>query len=313
MNIVVTDSGFGGLGIAAGLYESLKSLFFPEPITIIFVNGLPDENYGYNSIADLKLKTNIFNNLLVNINQKLNPDLIVIACNTLSVLLEKTDIYPQIKDNVIDIIEFGTEKVVHCHKSASNALLAILGTQTTIDSEVHRKYFQNSPDIFSNVLTIPCTELVTAVEDDSESNTTKSIIHRCLKEIETILSQGDYSKLFLILACTHFPYVEHIFRHYLKKSNVPYEIINPNYFMIESIKSTVKDHFMVFSDTQEKVNISVISKTIITDQKIRSIASLIQNISEETIKALQDYRHIPDFFQTGIVSNTKNNCNDPSN
>ena len=304
MKIVVTDSGFGGLGIAARLYESLKSHNSMETMDIIFVNGLPDEKYGYNSILDEKLKINIFNNLLVNINQKLKPDLIVIACNTLSVLLKKAGIYPQIKDYTIDIIEFGTEIVIQNHRSVYSALLSILGTKTTIDSEVHRSYFQKYPCIFSNVLAIPCTELVTAIEDDFESMKAKSIIKSCVNKIGMRFVDSNYSKLFLILACTHFPYVEHIFRHYLEKSNVPYEIINPNYFMIKSIENIFRDRFKTFQNVPGKIKISIISKTTITNQKIKSITILIKNISEDTITALHDYRYIPDFFSTGNFTNS---------
>ena len=313
MNIVVTDSGFGGLGIAARLYESLKSHNSTETIDIIFVNGLPYEKYGYNSFLDEKLKINVFNNLLVNINQKIKPDLIVIACNTLSVLFNKTKIYSEIKSKVIDIIEFGTEKVIQIHKSESNALLAILGTKTTIYSEVHRSYFQKYPCIFSDVLAIPCTELVTAIEDDFESMETKSIIKSCVNKIGMKFVDSNYSKLFLILACTHFPYVEHIFRHYLDKLDISYTLINPNYFMIKSIENIFRDRLKTVPNVPGKIKISIISKTVITNQKIESISMLIKNISEDTITALHDYRHIPDFFLTEIGSNILNRSNIPSN
>jgi len=304
MNIVVTDSGFGGLGIAARLYESLKSHNSTETIDIIFVNGLPDEKYGYNSFLDEKLKINVFNNLLVNINQKIKPDLIVIACNTLSVLFNQTEIYSDIKSKVIDIIEFGTEKIIQNHRSVSRALLAILGTKTTIDSEVHQNYYKNYPDIFRDIITIPCTELVSAIEDDFEGVKVKSIIKSCVNKIVMKFIDSIYSKLFLILACTHFPYVEHIFKHYLEKSNVPYEVINPNYFMIKSIENIFRDRFKTFQNVPGKIKISIISKTTITNQKIKSITILIKNISEDTITALHDYRYIPDFFSTGNFTNS---------
>lgn len=298
MKIVVTDSGFGGLGIAAEIYESIKSLFSTEIVEIIFINGLPDEKYGYNSISDKNVKINIFNDLLANINQKLNPDIIVIACNTLSVLFNQTEIYSAIKSKVIDIIEFGTEKVIQYHSTVSNALLAIIGTKTTIDSNVHRNYYQKYQVSFSKLLTIPCTDLVTAIEDDYEGLKVKSIIKNCIKKVELQFLKSNYSTFFLVLACTHFPYVEHIFRHYLNKTNFSYTIINPNSFMIESIKSLLYNRYQMVTDKPGKHSITIISKTIISDQKIRSIASLIQNISEDTVIELQNYRHVPDFFNS---------------
>jgi len=174
--------------------------------------------------------------------------------------------------------------------------MAVIGTQTTIDSDIHRKYFRKYPEIFDTVLNIPSTELVTAIENDSESGTTKSIILRCISGIETEFSHGNYSKLFLILACTHFPYVEHIFRHYLDKFGIPYTLINPNHYMLKHLKSSIKQSYRTIPGQRGQINISVISKTIITNQKIKSISSLIRNISEDTVTALQRYKRIKNFF-----------------
>lgn len=296
MKIVVTDSGFGGLGIAAELYESLKNKTFPDGNEIIFVNGLPDEEYGYNSIEDQQLKARVFNNLLEAIENKLKPDYIVIACNTLSVLLEQTDIYLSIKSKTIDIIKYGTDTVIQKYGTVSKALLAVLGTRTTIDSAVHRQYFEKYRNIFRNVLNISCTELVTAIENDSESAAVKNIIQKCTGEMNAAMRSGKYSEFFLILACTHFPYVEHIFRHYLNKYDLSYKIINPNKFMIRHLESAIAKHFRAVTDKSGRTCISVISKTFITDQNIKSISTLIKNISTETDQALKEYRHDSDFF-----------------
>ena len=296
MKIVITDSGFGGLGIAAGLYESLKLKNISDSIEIIFVNGLPDEKYGYNSISDPLLKSQMFNNLLENTEYKLKPDIFVIACNTLSVLLDKTVVYTNIKNKIIDIIEFGTDSVIHQYGSVSNVLLAVIGTQTTIDSNIHRKYFQKYPKFFNTVINFPLTELVTAIENDSESDTTKSIIRRCISGIETEFTHGNYSRLFLILACTHFPYVEHIFRHYLDKSGIPHTLFNPNHYLLQHLESSISKKYSQSFSKKGQIKISVISKTIVTDQKILSISSLIRNISEDTVTALKSYKRIENFF-----------------
>lgn len=293
MKIVLTDSGFGGLGIAAELYEYLKKIFPGEPVEIVYVNGLPHRRYGYNSIPDINRKVSTFENLLRNIEDRLDPDFIVIACNTLSVLFDKTNIYKRISPKTTDILKFGTVTVLQRYQAKSDILLAITGSETTISSGIHVEFFRSYPAVFKTVLPIANTELITAIESDSTSELTKYLVNKCIRRMTDELHRTDYSAAALILACTHFPYVEHLFRGALKRLSIKADIINPNLDLLEYLKSLIP----VSEDRiRQPKSIQIISKTAVEPTRMRSISSLIKEISNDTITALHNYRYIPDFY-----------------
>lgn len=301
MKIAITDSGFGGLSIATELYESLIKSPISIPVEIIFINGLPHETFGYNSLSDTKEKIAIFNNLLTSIDQKLKPDIIVIACNTLSVLLEFTDIYCKISRKTIGITKFGTETVTERLDSISDALIAILGTQTTIKSDVHRRYFKQYPELCKQIIAIPATELVDAIEDDSMSKTTESLIDDYMNQIRSAISlDNSCNKLVMILACTHFPYAMPFFKSKLRNIQIPSMIINPNKFMVEQLKQVIANA-NTDSDSLKRrpIDFRIISKTFISDDRLNSISKLILRTSPKVESLLKSYEHIPDFFFAG--------------
>ncbi|MGC9364164.1 MAG: hypothetical protein ACP5FZ_06305 [Fidelibacterota bacterium] len=298
MKIALTDSGFGGLGIAAKLYEYLDNIFPAEPVEIIYVNGLPHEYYGYNSIPKIQDKVNTFGSLLQNIENRLQPDFIVITCNTLSVLFDKTDIYKSIVSKTIDILKFGTITVLERYQAKSDILLAITGSETTISSGIHVEFFRNYPAFFKTVLPIANTELITAIEDDSTSEFTKYLVYKCIRQMTDELQRADYSAAALILACTHFPYVEHLFRNAFNHLSVKTDIINPNLDLLEYLKSLIP---VSEEKTQHPKSIQIISKTAVEPTRMRSISSLIKEISNDTITALHNYRYIPDFYDVDSI------------
>lgn len=293
MKIALTDSGFGGLGIAAKLYEYLEKIFPAEPVEIIYVNGLPHRRYGYNSIPDIDRKVSTFENLLRNIEDRLHPDFIVIACNTLSVLFDKTIIYRRITTKTIDILKFGTVTVLQLYQAKSDILLAITGSETTISSGFHFEFFRSYPAVFKTVLPIANTELITAIENDSTSEFTKYLVYKCIRQMTDELQRADYSAAVLILACTHFPYVEHLFQDALKRLSIKADIINPNLDLLEYLKSLIP---VSKEKIRQPKSIQIISKTAVEPTRMRSISSLIKEISNDTITALHNYRYIPDYY-----------------
>ena len=91
VTILVTDSGLGGLSVAAHLEANFKKWHPFKEVKIMFVNALPSETYFYNQMKNTAEKVRVFNQALFGMTEKLSPDLIFIACNTLSVLYNQTD------------------------------------------------------------------------------------------------------------------------------------------------------------------------------------------------------------------------------
>ncbi len=91
VRIVITDSGLGGLSVLAELERRLRENPIFESTELIFFNSLYSSSYGYNSMMDLSEKAIVFNNALNSIEENYKPDIILVACNTLSIVYPHTN------------------------------------------------------------------------------------------------------------------------------------------------------------------------------------------------------------------------------
>ncbi len=96
MNLVITDSGLGGLSICAQLMrlikERAKSTLPQLPVDdlhITYVNAVPADERGYNFMSGRAEQLETFEKILLNTDKLFAPDYVFVACGTLSVLLEK--------------------------------------------------------------------------------------------------------------------------------------------------------------------------------------------------------------------------------
>ncbi len=115
MHLVITDSGLGGLSVCAKLMFLLKEAGFTESncyginLRITYINASPSNDLGYNDMSDLVEQNYTFKKILKNIEKKYSPDLIFIACGTLSGLLNGVIASKKISNKIKDIIPIGTK------------------------------------------------------------------------------------------------------------------------------------------------------------------------------------------------------------
>ena len=93
--IIVTDSGLGGLSVASKIEKELREKNIPGKFEVIFYNSLPYSKFGYNLIKDVEDRVKLFDSALNGMVEHFSPNLIVLACNTLSVLFPKTKFSPE--------------------------------------------------------------------------------------------------------------------------------------------------------------------------------------------------------------------------
>jgi len=115
MKIVVFDSGFGSLSIIKPIQKITKS-------NIIYFADQENFPYGKKSKSSL---SKIIRNTIKGINQKFDPDLIVIGSNTPTLLLNNI-----INSKIIGVLPPLKEAV----KISRTSNIAILGTESVIKS-----------------------------------------------------------------------------------------------------------------------------------------------------------------------------------
>lgn len=288
--IVITDSGLGGLSVQALIAKKFK-YDFNNNLEIIFFNALAEKNYGYNSLTSKKNKLLIFDNALRGM-LKFNPDVILIACNTLSTLYNETEISKNISIPVIGIVESGTEMVLNNIKKVKEFGIIILGTPTTIDSNQHKSALIRFGIEEKKIITQPCKNLETEIQNNPKSKKVKELIKKYLLEATTQI-ENKSSHQFVLFACTHYGYSNKIFSE---------EIVNlyGNNFTILNPNEKMADLINFENNSEDYINgnltIKVLSKVKISESQKKNLGALISKNCLQVAAALQNYEYLPNLF-----------------
>ncbi len=179
MHIVITDSGVGGLSVCAYAERFVRTHGFKEPIRLTFANAAPENDYGYNSMPSREVKVQTFDRFLTNVTERYTPDLIYVACNTLSVLLPDTPYFLKAVIPVKGIVETGAELLVSELEADPRTAAMIFGTQTTIDAGTYPRLLEERGVEASRIISQACPGLADTISEDREGGRTRSEIVRC--------------------------------------------------------------------------------------------------------------------------------------
>jgi len=283
MRIVITDSGLGGLSVLAELESRFVQNPFSENIELIFANALYSSGLGYNSMSGIEEKANVFNNFLFSINNKYNPDLILIACNTLSVVYPHTEFAKRGNKIVKGIVEGGTELFTGKMKSNSGTII-LFGTPTTINSNVYKDKLIQSGVLEHQIINQSCPNLETEIQKSPKGETTRTTISKFVNVALNKLN-GKPNKIFAGLCCTHYGYSKPIFEEeFRKKISCEFEILNPNGKMIDFLFAD-----KLKQNKNYKMEIKIVSRVNISDGEITALSAIFKHNSPKTASALEKY------------------------
>ncbi|MCX6149096.1 MAG: aspartate/glutamate racemase family protein [Ignavibacteriales bacterium] len=293
IKIIITDSGLGGLSVVSDIENKLAAFKPFKEVELIFFNSLADHQTGYNSMPNNESKVRVFNSALESMERLYHPDLILIACNTLSVVYPNTEFSQTTKIPVFGIVDIGVDLMYKNLQNDLNSSIIILGTPTTISSESHKKKLvsKNIPE--DRIVTQACRNLESEIQNDPKSNAVRNMIELYSDEAKAKMINTK-SKISVGLCCTHYGYSIEVFEDIMKKKfGSDVTIINPNSYMSEFI---IKDkNKSRFNSIITKVE--VVSQADISDQEIESLGSLLKINSLKTAEALKNYNFKKNLFE----------------
>ena len=191
MKIVVFDSGLGSLSIIKAIQKKTKS-------DIIYLADRKNFPYGTKTKSQLY---KIITDTIEKISERFDPDVIVLASNTPSLLFRE-----KLPKNVITVLP-PLEKI----QKASN--VAILTTEIVAKSKELDNYIEQFNDL-EEVLKINCSELVELVESG------KFLTHErdCVKTILKVLKDEFKENKIKIatLSSTHLPFLLPFLKKYFR-------------------------------------------------------------------------------------------------
>lgn len=288
---MVTDSGLGGLSVAANLFNNFKNNSPVENVKIVFFNSLAHPDYGYNAMPDLKTKADVFNSALLSMKQLYNPDIILIACNTLSVVYPFTGFSKNGGTAVTGIVEFGIKIIAEKLSAGKNSSAILFGTETTIKGNAHKEGLVNLGIDEKKIIPQACSMLETEIQKNPSSGETERLINKYVNEALTKI-QNHTEHVYAALCCTHYEYSIPLFRKVFEEKNLSFTIVNPN----EKMSAFLFDDNKTVPAKNKKLEAAVISKCRLRESDLENIGSCIKNISMEFAAALENYKYEPELF-----------------
>ena len=294
VSILVTGSGLGGLSVAAHLEANFKKWHPFKEVEIIFVNALASETYFYNQMKSTQEKVHVFNSALFGMTEKLSPDLILIACNTLSVLYEQTEYSKTSAIPVVGIIEFGVDMLYEKLSESAKNNAIILGTPTTIGQDSHKAALLKKGIEKNRIQTQACPMLESEIQNDPTGDMVSTMIEMFADEALDGFNTPDDSTLFIGLCCTHYQYASTAFaRIFSELSGKKVTLIDPNERMSAFVFTQSGSHR--FNATN--VRVKVVSQAKLNPLDMEAISGMIESVSSSFAITLKKYIWMKDLFK----------------
>ncbi len=285
LTVLVTDSGLGGLAVCADLESRARLTGAYTSLHIVFANALPEAGEGYNRMKTAAEKVRVFDDALRGMAERYSPDIILVACNTLSVLIPQTRFAAEKKVPVVGIVEAGVEMVFEKLWADPEMTAILFGTETTIEAGTHKRLLVAKGIRPERIIAQPCPNLANEIETDAQGDVVGASIDMFVTEaLEKRAVQGGI--VLAALFCTHYGYVATRFgQAFADQGVVLGGIVNPN----SSMSS------LLFRDGQRRktnaprVELVVVSRAVISPAEVASIGGMLEPTSPAVARALREY------------------------
>lgn len=298
ITIAVTDSGLGGLSVVADAVKKFETHHGFKNVELIFYNALFSNKGGYNSLRTRDDKLRVFSSALQGLEDNYQPDLILIACNTLSVIYPDTEFARTTDIPVVGIVEDGVALIYSMIGDNPTAKNIIFATQTTISENSHKEGLLAKGVAADQIVTQACPELTLYIERGFDSMETELLIDAYVDEAVSRLGQkGD--PLYVSFNCTHFGYSLDLWKQAFEVRGVDVAgFLNPNEKMIDFLMPA--DRSERFRNTD--MNVKVVSMTDIPADRQASIGRYLRTIAPLAADALANFEQKKDLFEwRGLV------------
>jgi len=291
IKILTTDSGLGGLSVSAELIEKIKTGGYFEEAEITFFNCRPSDESGYDPLDNNEARAKVFSKALYAMYEKFQPDVIMIACNTLSAIYEMCEFSKSPPVPVVGIIEDGVEKIFNSLRSNPEKQMIMFGTPTTVSSGMHKNILTGKGIDPSRLHYQDCLSLPSVIDLGAESRAVKNMVEKFMKSGVEKTKEKSFG---ISLLCTHFGYSLPVFSEFADKfDNFSGDIINPNSSMVDSFLKKYESGKHV----NTKTIIKCYSHTTISNEMLQTLFPLLEKISNDTAESFLNIINTPDMFK----------------
>jgi glutamate racemase len=288
LTVIVTDSGIGGVGIAAHVYHALKTQGPYENVRVIYYNALFEEKSGYNILKSMSQKTAIFDTAL-NGMLSYSPDVILLASNTLSVLYSYTTFSHSASIPIIGLIDIGVNHILQHIQENDNSAVVMFATPLTVQEGIFGKRLRQHLDD-GCIVEQACRHLDFAIGDGDRETILRLIDQYVAEALQQV--PVNTKRAYGSLHCTHFGYYQkEFFQAFQRYGPAFVEVLNPS---IEMAKVLLSENCA--PATAPEITIEFVSKVKFHPQGMASLLPYVNNISGDVALAFQNYTYRPALF-----------------
>ena len=293
ITIEITDSGLGGLSVVADAAEKFRQHPAFKQVNLVFFNALFNDQSGYNGLQTREEKLRVFSSALQSMEDRYAPDIILVACNTLSVLIADTGFAETSSVPVVGIVADGVEQIAQQLRGDPTARNIIFATQTTVDEGTHKNQLLEQGFTHARIMAQSCPQLTLHIEQGYDSEYTEMLIDAYVDEALSRMgdTQGPLSVSF---NCTHFAYSMESWKLAFASRGVEVAaFLDPNTQMIDFLLPAVIQQRY----PQSEITVKVVSMIDIPADRQDSIGRWLHATSPVTEAALRDFELKPDLFE----------------
>lgn len=294
MHIVITDSGVGGLSVIAYVERFLRSYSIGEPVRLTFVNASPADDYGYNAMGSREEKLETFERFLRNVYERYSPDMVYVACNTLSVLLHDTPFAKSGNVPVKGIVETGGDLLLGELKRDLKTVATIFATVTTIGEGTYSKFLRSSGIPGDRIIPQACPTLADTISSDRQGVQVMEEIREYTAEAID-KSQVEDARHLAYMGCTHYGYRQSYFARAFEEQGADFLVLDPNELAVDDIFGDYHREPRGMPGESD-VEIEFVTRYKISESVLETVTFFLEEISPNTVRAFQDYTHAPDLF-----------------
>ena len=294
MRVAITDSGVGGLAVCADLEARLERAPPGAPVELLYLNAALEDDYSYNAMPTREEKLRTFDNFLHAAAERYHPDLMFIACNTLSVLFRDPwfDAHRQVP--ILGIVEAGQHELAAAWRADPQAGVILFATPTTIEEGIYRQHLATLGVADGQIAEQACPGLPDAISNDASGALATELLQRFVPQA---LAQfhAPPARVAAFLGCTHYGYQAGAFEHELQKTVGAVRILNPNRRAGRMIADEIARRSGGSPNTAAAVTVRFISRYAVPDAPRRSLARYLGDRAPVTAAAVQGFEHVAFF------------------
>ncbi|MEM6560154.1 MAG: aspartate/glutamate racemase family protein [Planctomycetota bacterium] len=294
----MTDSGLGGLSVCAAVEARLRRQPINHDIELLFINAALRDDYGYNSMPTRQEKVETFDRFLGDVAERLRPDLLYIACNSLSVLLHDCN-SPRHRDlPIVGIVDAGTQAMLAELTRDPQTAVIIFATPTTIEASTYRTNSIAAGIAPSRIAQQACPGLANAISDDI----TGKGAQRLLREFAaSAVAKFDTppSRVMAFLGCTHYGYRADLFEQALKQHVAEVSVLDPNAHAADEIITNLASRTEDSGQGTGQLTARFLTPYTIPPGPLTALPHFLADTAPATRSALQNFVVDKDLYPQG--------------